>query len=116
LERLKKQCDWIFVDVPCSGTGTLRRNPDLKWKFDSCTLKRLCSTQRVIFEKALSYLKWDGHIIYATCSILQEENAWQMEHFLSTYPLELVGSPFQSKPTLDNMDGFFAAVFCKKKI
>jgi len=115
LQRLKQRCDWVFADVPCSGTGTLRRNPDLKWKFDDDTLKRLCGTQRAIFEKALSFLKWGGHIVYATCSILKEENQQQVEHFLSTYPLELVGEPFQSLPQQGCMDGFYAAVFRKTK-
>ena len=113
LKKLKKSMHWVLVDAPCTGTGTMRRNPDMKWKFDEALLKRLVSQQRVIFEKALSYLKADGQIVYATCSILKEENEEQIRHFIKTYALELVKEPFQSIPTIDGMDGFFAAVLRK---
>lgn len=113
LKKLKKKFDWVLVDAPCSGTGTLRRNPDMKWKIDKTMIQRLKSEQRTIFESALSFVKDDGHIVYATCSILEDENEKQIEHFLSKYPLELVGSPFISLPKLQGMDGFFAAVFKK---
>jgi 16S rRNA C967 or C1407 C5-methylase (RsmB/RsmF family) len=66
--------DYVLVDAPCSGTGTLRRNPDMKWRFDEETVPKLVGLQRLVFEKALSYLKSGGKIIYATCSILKEEN------------------------------------------
>lgn len=114
LARLKKRCDWVLADVPCSGSGTLRRNPDLKWKFELPLLQRLCSTQRTIFEKALSFLKIGGKIVYATCSILKEENEAQVAHFLKAYPLELIDASFHSWPKQEGMDGFFAAVFQKK--
>jgi 16S rRNA C967 or C1407 C5-methylase (RsmB/RsmF family) len=110
LKKLKKQMDWVLADVPCSGTGTLRRNPDMKWKFDLEMLKRLQGEQRTIFEKALSYMKPGGHIVYATCSLLQEENEKQIEHFLKTYQLEIVGNVFKSVPKEGHMDVFFAAV------
>jgi len=110
LKKLKKQMDWVLADVPCSGTGTLRRNPDMKWKFNIEMLKRLQGEQRTIFEKALSYMKPDGRIVYATCSLLQEENEIQIEHFLKTYQLEIVDSVFKSVPKEGQMDGFFAAV------
>ncbi len=74
--------DWVLVDVPCSGTGTLRRNPDMKWNFSEEELKRLVGQQRVIFEKALSFLKPGGKIVYGTCSILPEENEKQIEHLI----------------------------------
>jgi 16S rRNA C967 or C1407 C5-methylase (RsmB/RsmF family) len=102
--------DWVLVDAPCSGTGTLRRNPDMKWKFDEEVLPRLIGQQRMIFEKALSFLKPDGYIVYATCSLLKEENQHQLEHFLSTYSLKLEGEAFQTLPTRGGMDGFFGVV------
>lgn len=114
LKKLKKKMDWILVDAPCSGTGTLRRNPDMKWKFQESSLKRLVGQQKEIFEKALSFLKPGGKIVYSTCSILKEENEEQMNHFLNTYPLELVNSPFISVPVQGGMDGFFGCVFAKK--
>lgn len=109
-EKLKKKMDWVLVDAPCSGTGTLRRNPDMKWKFSMEMLTRLVGQQRTIFERALSFLKPEGRIVYATCSVLQEENESQVNHFLSTYSLAVEGSPFQSVPTKGGMDGFFGVV------
>lgn len=108
--------DWVLVDAPCTGTGTLRRNPDMKWKFTPETLHRLVGEQRQIFEKALSYLKPEGHIIFATCSILKQENQEQVDHFLKTYNLKLAAPLFQTLPTEDGMDGFFAALFSFQKI
>ena len=115
LNKLKKKMDWVLLDVPCSGTGTLRRNPDQKWKFSTALLNRLMGQQRTIFEKGLSYLKPGGKIVFSTCSILKEENEKQIEHFLKTYPLELQGSPFISLPSYGGMDGFFAAVLSSKQ-
>lgn len=111
LKKLKKKMDWVLVDAPCTGTGTLRRNPDMKWKFEEAMLTRLVGQQRTIFEKALSYLKPGGTIVYGTCSILQEENQQQVEHFLKTYRLKLVGDCLQTFPEKNKMDGFFGAVF-----
>lgn len=111
---LKKKMDWVLVDAPCSGTGTLRRNPDMKWKFTQEMLERLVGQQRTIFEKALSYVKPGGKIVYGTCSLLKDENQKQVEHFLSTYPLELEGSIFQSLPKRGEMDGFFGATFTRR--
>jgi len=113
LVKIKKRMDWVLADVPCTGTGTLRRNPDQKWKFHDQLLERLISQQRTIFEKALSFLKPEGKIVYATCSILHEENQAQVDHFLQTYPVKLEEPPFQSLPTPNGMDGFFAATFSK---
>jgi 16S rRNA C967 or C1407 C5-methylase (RsmB/RsmF family) len=62
LQKLKKKIDWVLVDAPCSGTGTLRRNPDMKWKLDSAAIERLVGVQRQIFERALSFLKPGGKI------------------------------------------------------
>lgn len=114
LTRLKKKMDWVLADVPCSGTGTMRRNPDMKWKFNEATLERLVGQQRMIFEKGLSYLKTSGYIVYATCSILKEENEMQLEHFLKTYPLEISEPIFKSLPTPGGMDGFFGVVLKKR--
>ncbi len=111
LETLKKKMDWVLADVPCTGTGTLRRNPDQKWKFSLALLNRLVGQQRMIFERALSFVKPGGHIVYATCSLLHAENERQIEHFLETYPIKTVGDPFVSLPSYGGMDGFFAVCF-----
>ncbi|MGM0440624.1 MAG: RsmB/NOP family class I SAM-dependent RNA methyltransferase [Chlamydiota bacterium] len=110
LKKLKKKMDWVLVDAPCSGSGTMRRNPDMKWKFDSQQIQRLVGEQRKIFEKALSFLKPGGKIVYATCSIFHEENQRQAEHFMKTYGLKQAEEPFQSLPRPGGMDGFFGAV------
>lgn len=110
LSKLKQKLDWVLVDAPCSGTGTLRRNPDMKWKFTFEMVERLVKEQREIFEKALSFVRPGGHITYATCSILQEENENQRAHFLKEFPLEVV-EEFVSLPTLNGMDGFFGCTF-----
>lgn len=115
LMKLKKKMDWVLVDAPCSGTGTLRRNPDMKWRFEIEMIQRLVGQQRQIFEKALSYLNPSGKIVYGTCSILRQENEEQMEHFLKTYPLEIVNSPLLIRPENNGMDGFFGVVFQWKK-
>lgn len=110
LKKIKKRINKIFVDAPCSGTGTLRRNPDMKWRFKNEDLKRLLGEQRSIFEKALSFLDPKGLIVYATCSLLNDENEQQAEHFIKTYNLEIVKT-FKSLPSLNGMDGFYAACF-----
>ena len=110
LKLLKKKMDWVLVDAPCSGTGTLRRNPDMKWRFSEEGLKKLVGQQRMIFEKALSFLGPKGHIVYATCSVLAEENEEQTAHFQKTYGLKLV-KEFKRLPTEGGMDGFYGAVF-----
>jgi 16S rRNA C967 or C1407 C5-methylase (RsmB/RsmF family) len=96
--------DWILVDTPCTGTGTMRRNSDMKWKFEESTLSRLIGQQRQIFEKALSFLHPEGRIVYGTCSLLQEEKQLQVEHFIRTYQLEQEGEVFQTLPSLNGMD------------
>ncbi|MCH9627605.1 MAG: Ribosomal RNA small subunit methyltransferase B [Chlamydiales bacterium] len=111
METLKKKMDWVLADVPCTGTGTLRRNPDQKWKFSLALLNRLVGQQRMIFERALSFVKPGGHIVYATCSLLRSENERQIEHFLERYPIKTVGDPFVSLPSYGGMDGFFAVCF-----
>lgn len=114
LAKAKGHFDCVLADVPCSGSGTLRRNPDLKWKFHEDTIKNLVSVQREICQKAISFLKPGGRFIYSTCSILKEENVEQLEYLTKELSLELVSEPFQSIPKKDKMDGFFGAVLRKK--
>lgn len=112
----KKKVDWLLADVPCSGTGTLRRNPDAKWKIDSAMIDRLILQQREIVHSALEHLKDEGRFVYATCSILPEENEQQVAYFLKTYPLVLDSEPLSLLPEERGMDGFFAAVFKKQTL
>lgn len=115
LKKLKKKMDWVLVDAPCSGTGTLRRNPDMKWNFTEDFFQKLIGDQRHIFERALSFMKPTGRIVYATCSVLKVENQDQIAHFLKTYDLEIEEEFFQSLPSTGGMDGFFAAVMKRKQ-
>jgi 16S rRNA (cytosine967-C5)-methyltransferase len=114
LRKMKKKMHWVLVDAPCTGTGTMRRNPDMKWKFTEEMVLRLMGLQRNIFEKALSYLRPDGIIVYATCSLLNEENQEQTEHFIKTYDLEIKGKIFQTLPSSGGMDGFFGVCLKRK--
>lgn len=113
LKKLKKRMDWVLVDAPCTGTGTFRRNPDMKWKFNLALLDRLIGEQRTIFEQALSYLKPGGKIVYATCSLLPQENEQQLDHFKRLYCCETTAPPFASLPVEGGMDGFFGAILTK---
>ncbi len=112
---LKRKMDWILVDAPCSGLGTLRRNPDMKWKLDPGAVDRLVLEQRQIFQDALEFLHPKGKIVYATCSILPQENEQQAAYFQHTHSLELL-EELKILPQQDGMDGFYGAVFQKKEL
>lgn len=112
-KKLKGKMDWIMLDVPCSGSGTLRRNPDLKWKFTQQNLDELIKKQQAIFEESFSFGKKGCKIVYATCSIFPEENERQIEFFLKTFPLKLINSS-SWVPESQGMDGFFGAVLEKE--
>lgn len=111
----KNKMDWVVVDVPCTGTGTFRRNPDLKWKFDASRLDSLLQEQQTIFQEALTYLDPQGTIVYMTCSILPQENENQIAKFQKTFGLEVVET-FKSLPVESGMDGFFAAALKRSQL
>jgi 16S rRNA (cytosine967-C5)-methyltransferase len=112
LKKIKQKMDWIILDVPCSGSGTLRRNPDMKWKFHLSSLQNLTNLQRKIFDEAINYLNEDGKIVYITCSILPEENENQINFFIKNYNLK-IENRFFSFPEKDSHDGFFACVLSR---
>jgi 16S rRNA (cytosine(967)-C(5))-methyltransferase len=107
LKKLQRKMDWVLVDAPCSGTGTLRRNPDMKWKIDKAMIERLMEEQQAILKEAIKYVKPGGRLVYATCSILPEENEAQIELF----GLKLEKEPLKLLPQMNGPDGFFGAVF-----
>ncbi|MCH9632332.1 MAG: Ribosomal RNA small subunit methyltransferase B [Chlamydiae bacterium] len=113
LNGLRSNMDWVLVDAPCTGTGTYRRNPDLKWKFDENMLQETVELQRKIFEDALKYLKPKGRIVYLTCSMLKDENEKQVEYFIQKHGLKLVNKPLNSALDFDRMDGFYGAVLTR---
>ncbi len=125
LKRNKGSFDRILIDAPCSGTGTWRRNPDLKWR--PLNLDELNVTQSDLLQGAVRLLKPGGRIVYATCSILPEENERIVEQFLTQNPdfslhsaaailaeqgIEVpgVGEMLRLDPARHGTDGFFAAV------
>jgi 16S rRNA (cytosine967-C5)-methyltransferase len=129
LKRLNGKFDRVLVDAPCSGLGTLRRNPDLKWRQKPQDVLELTVKQTNILARAAKLVKAGGRLIYATCSLLQDENEQIAEAFLNANP-EFVLVPANSilaqqqinldtgnylklLPHLHQTDGFFAAVFEK---
>jgi 16S rRNA (cytosine967-C5)-methyltransferase len=100
--------DRILVDAPCSGTGTLARNPEIKWRLRESDLARFATLQRKILESALQSLKPGGRLVYATCSLEREENEDVISHVLAGLP---VTATLLRLPGRDPGDGFFAASF-----
>jgi len=132
VKRLAGKAQRVLVDAPCSGIGTLRRNPDLKWRQHPQALAELCALQARILHGAARCVAPGGRLVYATCSLLAEENEAQAEQFLATHPefervdaaalvaarcpdLRLEGPYMQLRPDVHGTDGFFAAVFERKK-
>ena len=99
----REKFDRILIDAPCSGTGTLGRNPEIKWRLRPEDLPRFAQAQRAILENARGHLKPDGRLVYSTCSLEPEEN----ESIVDRYPVE---STHLHLPGRDPGDGFFAAV------
>jgi 16S rRNA (cytosine967-C5)-methyltransferase len=129
LKRLNAKFDRVLVDAPCSGLGTLRRNPDLKWRQEPQDVLELTVKQTNILARASKLVKAGGRLIYATCSLLQDENEQIAEAFLKVNPeFALVpaniilaqqqinldtGKYLKLLPHMHQTDGFFAAVFEK---
>ncbi len=111
IKRLHGIADRLLLDVPCSGLGVLRRNPDAKWKLQPGQIEHLRRTQQDILERYTPMLKPGGWCVYATCSILPSENEAQVERFLKAhaeaYRLVRQKSIF---PGEDEGDGFFMAL------
>lgn len=131
IKRLAGKLDRVLVDAPCSGLGTLRRNPDVKWRQTLAGVAELNQKQASILDSAARLVKQGGRLVYATCSILDEENEGIVQQFLSTHPdftlipaeqildeqkinLEM-GDYFKLYPHIHHADGFFAAVMQRNK-
>jgi 16S rRNA (cytosine967-C5)-methyltransferase len=97
--------DRILVDAPCSGTGTLARNPEIKWRLTPADLDDLPRRQRALLAHARAALAPGGLLVYSTCSLEPEEN----QAVVSTVPLELIVETLERIPGRDPGDGFFAA-------
>ncbi|PZR58372.1 MAG: SAM-dependent methyltransferase, partial [Stutzerimonas stutzeri] len=130
VKRLAGKIDRVLVDAPCSGLGTLRRNPDLKWRQSPQAVEALKLKQAAILSSAARLLKPGGRLVYATCSLLAEENqdivgAFLAQHqnfkllncndILKQQQINLDTGPYlQLWPHRHATDGFFAAVMCRE--
>jgi 16S rRNA (cytosine967-C5)-methyltransferase len=130
VKRLAGKIDRVLVDAPCSGMGTLRRNPDVKWRQQPQDIVELTEKQASILDGAARLVKFGGRLVYATCSLLDEENTGIVQGFLATHPdFELVpmhkvlaeqriplemGDYLKMLPHKHGTDGFFAAVLERK--
>ena len=99
--------DRILLDVPCSGTGTLARNPEIKWRLEPSDIQAFHKRQCRMIEQALQHLKPGGRLVYATCALEPEEN----EQVVESFPVIETHSRI---PGRDPGDGFFAAVIAWK--
>ncbi len=108
-KRLAHSFDGVLIDAPCSGSGVLRRNPDTKWKLSEDDLIRLKVLQLDILNSYSKLVRPGGRLVYATCSLLDEENSAQIERFLSDNgDFRVEGDSLRTDPAKDNEDGFFA--------
>ncbi|MES2019511.1 MAG: RsmB/NOP family class I SAM-dependent RNA methyltransferase [Pseudomonadota bacterium] len=132
IKRLAGKIDRVLVDAPCSGLGTLRRNPDVKWRQKIEAIAEMQVKQASILDGAARLLKGGGRLVYATCSLLDEENDFIVAQFLAAHPeFDLVpmhqvlaeqkialemGDYLKLLPHKHQTDGFFAAVMQRKPI
>jgi len=131
VKRLAGKIDRVLVDAPCSGLGTLRRNPDMKWRQSPDSVQELNAKQTSILASAARLVKPGGRLVYATCSLLDEENEAIAGQFVVSHgdftlipmkdvlqeqkiPLEM-RDYLKLSPQIHQTDGFFAAVFERKK-
>jgi 16S rRNA (cytosine967-C5)-methyltransferase len=126
VKRLAGKIDRVLVDAPCSGFGTLRRNPDLKWRYPQTAIAELAAKQTRVLAAAAGLVKPGGRLVYATCSVLPDENEAIVEGFLGAHSdfalgdaaVELAragialdtGRMLRLYPHRHGCDGFFAAV------
>ena len=130
VKRLNGKIDRVLVDAPCSGSGTLRRNPDLKWRFDESEMERVNEVQHNVLQAASRLVKPGGRLVYSTCSLLEQENQQVIERFvaaneafrvlsaseiLAAQGIEIEHAErfapyFVMLPHLHGTDGFFGAV------
>ena len=131
IQRLSAKIDRVLVDAPCTGFGTLRRNPDLKWRQHAESMAQMTRKQSAILHAAAGLVKPEGRLVYATCSFLREENEQIVESFLARHPdfqlaranevlraqgIDLdTGDYFRVFPHTHCLDGFFAAVLEKSR-
>ena len=121
--------DMVILDAPCSGTGTVRRHPDLPWRLTKAQLNSYVHLQQQLLQEVVPLVKPGGYLYYITCSLLAEENEHQIRHFLehnTQFSLVRIAEIWNNKdvpvemrrllPHLNGSDGFFAALLQRKAI
>ena len=110
IKRLEGSADRLLLDVPCSGLGVLKRNPDAKWKLSPEFIEKVKELQLHILNDYCMMLKPGGMMVYSTCSILSSENEKQVQEFLKQHPdrFELVEEK-RTWPS-EGFDGFYMAL------
>jgi 16S rRNA (cytosine967-C5)-methyltransferase len=108
--------DRVVVDAPCSGLGTLRRDPDVKWSRDHAALARFAAIQRALIDRAAEAVRPGGTLVYATCSSEPEENDDIVAGFLADHPSFHQPAPaISTRPDRDALDAFFVAVLVRRE-
>ena len=113
IEGIEAGYDAVLLDAPCSGTGTMRRHPEIRWNLTPGDVAGLAQLQGELLAEAATHVRAGGTLVYATCSILDEENRQVVDAFLADQPQgawRFGEGSFASIPTLDGPDGHFAAV------
>jgi 16S rRNA (cytosine967-C5)-methyltransferase len=128
VKRMAGKADRVLVDAPCSGLGTVRRNPDLKWRHEASDIAELAAKQGAILVAAARLVKPGGRLVYATCSLLEQENGAVVKDFLAAHPefavidaVELLAKrgitlasaaapALELLPQVHGTDGFYACV------
>ena len=114
VKRLEGTADRVLLDVPCSGLGVLRRNPDAKWKLSPTFLENVRKTQAEILTSYSRMCKPGGKLVYATCSILPSENQEQIKKFLSVKSQDFQLIQEKSIAPTEGFDGFYMALLEKQ--
>jgi 16S rRNA (cytosine967-C5)-methyltransferase len=115
IKRRARSFDRVLVDAPCTGTGTWRRNPDARLRLAEADLAELLPKQAVLLDQAASMVRTGGRLVYATCSLLAEENEDQVTAFLSRHSGFAQGDVLVLTPARNGTDGFFAAVLERRQ-
>lgn len=102
--------DAILIDAPCSGLGTVRRDPDIKWKRSAEDLPRFAAAQRRLLERAAPLARPGGCVIYSTCSSEPEENEQVVDAFLRAHAGFRLEHQHETLPFRDGLEAFFGAV------
>jgi 16S rRNA (cytosine967-C5)-methyltransferase len=113
IKRLHETADRLLLDVPCSGLGVLRRNPDAKWKMGLDFIVNIRKTQQEILQNYSTMLKPGGKMVYATCSILPSEDEQQVEAFLAENPNFTLERQERISVAETGFDGFYMALLSK---